>query len=134
MIFTAELPDDIVAKALGLAYHASLSSWTRAVQIFPCEAAALKDIVAGANEHRFYYPLRGGKWVITESESGSRFALTAKALTSGASVLASSYPSALIPLLGHERPVSALDGDILIQCALFGTWKHKPHERETVKP
>ncbi len=136
MLFTAELPDAIMARALELAHAEALPAWTRTVQVFPCATEALADI-EGA-EHRYYYPLRGGKWIITELESGARFALNDRALAKGARVLSVSYPSALIPLLGHERPVSSLDGDILIQCALFGTWKHRPehraHERTTIRP
>ena len=50
MLFTADLPDALVAKALMLAHRETLSAWTRAVQIHPCPTEALQGIVAATLE------------------------------------------------------------------------------------
>lgn len=136
MLLTIELPDALVADALELAAQGPLKRWARSVQMFPGAGPALELRSVPPEKQPFHWPLGSGKWVFTEHATGNHLFINRECLVLGGAVLAARYPSAFLPLLGHERRVTGEDGDVLIQCAVFGGWKYKPsiQEKVTVRP
>lgn len=117
-----EVPDQTLAKLLGMARERGISYWCSGVKALRGRNTVYDSRTIKVLEQDLYYPIHDGKWIITDSVENKSHVLNHGALMAGLLTLVQKKTPA-ISLLLDGAAYSEL-GDMLVQYALFGELKY----------